>query len=111
MSTVRDRMEWADRRIMRSRIVQAFATMGGTSQIQGAFFQQPREIPMPGGAVQTVGITFECRYIPEIQTMITGDAVVIEGYGTFRFLRELLPGGDESGLTIIELGEYLGEST
>lgn len=100
-------MAWADRRIFRSRIVEALATFGDTEDIRGAFHQQPREIEMPGGALMHVGLSFDCRYVPEIANLAINDPVTVEGYGTFRFLRELLPGGDESGLTIIELGEQL----
>lgn len=100
-------MAWADRRIFRSRVVEALATFGDTQDVRGAFFQQPREITLPGGAVMAVGLSFECRYVPEIGELQNGDPFAVEGYGTYRFLRELLPGGDESGLTIIELGEVL----
>lgn len=105
--TVSDRMAWADRRIFRSRVVEALATFGDTQDVRGAFFQQPREVNMPGGSVMSIGLSFECRYVPEIANLAIGDPVTVEGYGTFRFLRELIPGGDESGLTVIELGETL----
>lgn len=105
--TVRDRMAWADRRIFKSRIVEALATFGDTQDVRGAFFDQPREVVVAVGNLQSVGISFECRYVPEIGELQLNDPFTVEGYGTFRFLRELLPGGDESGLTIIELGEVL----
>lgn len=54
-----------------------------------------------------VGVSFECQYDDDIAQLQLGDAIVIEDYGSFRFLRELQPGGDESGHTIIELGETL----
>jgi hypothetical protein len=105
--TVRDVMAMFDRRIFGSRIVKAVALIDGSIEVQGAFFHQPREIQMPGGAVQTVGISFECQYVDAIGTLDLNELVSIDNYGSFRFLRELLPGGDESGLTIIELGEAL----
>lgn len=105
--TVRDNMAWADRRIFRSRVVEALATFGDTEGIRGAFFQQPREVNMPGGSVMSIGLSFECRHVPEIANLVINDPFTVDGYGTFRFLRELIPGGDESGLTVIELGETL----
>ena len=100
-------MAWADRRIFRSRVVEALATFGDTQEIRGAFHLQPREVSLPGGNVMHVGISFDCKYVPEIGELQLNDPFTVEGYGTYRFLRELLPGGDESGLTIIELGEVI----
>jgi hypothetical protein len=94
-----------DRRIFKSKIVEARASFGPTHDIRGAFFRQPREVAFPEGAVQSVQISFECQYVSAIAQLQTGDTFSVEGYGSFRFLRELLPGGDESGLTVIELGE------
>lgn len=104
MAGVRDLMTRVDARIHRSRIVRAVATFG-TSDLQGAFFLEPREISMPGGNIQGVGISFECTYDDDIASLVEGDPITIDDYGTFRFLREVQPGGDESGHTIIELGE------
>jgi hypothetical protein len=104
MAGVRDRMRRVDARIYRCPIVRAVATFG-TSEIPGAFFDKPREVPMPGGAVMGVGVSFECQYDDDIAQLANGDPFTVEDYGTFRFLRELQPGGDESGKTIIELGE------
>ena len=42
-----------------------------------------------------------------IADLAENQEVTVVGVGTFRFLCELLPGGDESGLTIIELGSRL----
>lgn len=105
--TVRDFMARIDRRIFKSQIVRALANFGSTHDIQGAFFQQPREINMPGGAIMGIGISFECQWVEAIEQLALNDAFEVEGYGTYRFLRELIPGGDESGLTVIELGETL----
>lgn len=92
-----------DRRIYKSPIVRAMASFG-SHEIAGAFFAEPRELNLPSGAVQAVGLTFECHYEPAIAELTEGDMIDVDDYGPFRFLREVLPGGDESGLTIIELG-------
>lgn len=99
-------MSGVDARIFSSPIVKAIASFG-TNEVPGAFFQQPREIELPGGAVMGLALSFECRYIPAIGDLRVHDEISIDDYGTFRFLRELIPGGDESGLTILELGQIL----
>jgi hypothetical protein len=106
MAGVRDLMRRVDARIHRSKIVRAVAYFG-TSQIPGVFFDKPREVAMPGGAIMGIGISFECTYDEDIATLALNDQVVVDDYGSFRFLRELQPGGDESGKTIIELGEVI----
>lgn len=106
MAGVRDLMRRVDARIHRSKIVRAVATFG-TSDLEGAFFDKPREVAMPGGAIMGIGISFECTYDDDIATLALNDTIQIDDYGTFRFLRELQPGGDESGKTIIELGEVI----
>lgn len=98
-------MRRIDRRVFSSRINKAVASFGSTENIAGTFFSQPREVLTVGGSFADVSLSFDCQYVPEIATLETGDDFVIEDIGTFRFLREVLPGGDESGLTIIELGE------
>lgn len=103
MPDIRDVMRLVDERIFRSPIVRAVMTIG-THPIEGAFFDQPRELTMPEGGIGAIAISFECQYDPAIAELAEHDHVSVEGYGAFRFLRELLPGGDESGLTIIELG-------
>lgn len=107
MGTVRDFMQKIDARIFKSPIVEALASFGSTENLAGAFHAEPREIVLPGGDVMFVGISFECQYIDEIGELIENADFTVEGYGTYRFLRELQPGGDESGLTTIELGEKL----
>jgi hypothetical protein len=108
MADVRDLMRRVDARIYHSRVVRAVARFG-TSEITGAYFQKPREVILPGGGVQTVGLSFECQHVPAIADLIEGDEISIDDYGTFRFLHELLPGGDESGRTIMVLGEQLNQ--
>lgn len=104
---VRDFMAAVDRRIFASPIVEALASFGETTGIAGAFHRKPREISLPGGDIQAITLSFDCHYVDELAQLEHGDDFTIEGEGTFRFLREVIPGGDESGLTIIELGEKL----
>lgn len=104
--TVRDFMARVDARIFKSRITRAILTFG-TNEIEGTFFQQPREVHLPGGEIMGVGLSFECHYVAWIALLQEQDQVSVDDYGTFRFLRELIPGGDESGLTVIELGEIV----
>lgn len=104
---VRDLMARVDRRIFNSQVVRATSTFGDTSGVEGAFFKEPREIELPGGSVMRVGLSFDCQYVPEIADLAINDDFTVDGEGTFRFLRELLPGGNESGMTTIELGEKL----
>ncbi len=106
MAGVRDLMARVDARIYRSRIVRAVMTVG-THQIVGAFFSKPREVALAGGSVQSVGISFECQWDPVLATLQEQDPVSIDDYGTFRYLYPLQPGGDESGHTIIVLGEQV----
>lgn len=106
MAGVRDLMRDVDARIYASPIVHAVLAFG-TSEIPGAFFDKPRQVALPGGDVMSVGISFECQYTNEIGDLQAQDHVSVDDYGTYRFLRELLPGGDESGKTIIELGQVI----
>lgn len=99
-------MRRVDARIFKSPIVRAMLTFGDI-QIAGAFFLDPREVVLPGGNVMGVATSFECQYTDDIATLSEGDELAVDDYGNFRFLRELQPGGDESGKTIIELGEIL----
>jgi hypothetical protein len=104
--TVRDLMGRVDTRIFASQITRAIASFG-SNHIAGAFFQQPREIQFPEGGVMGITLSFECQWQPAISTLVPQDEISIDDYGAFRFLREIIPGGDESGLTVLELGEIL----
>jgi len=104
--TVRDFMASVDARIFKSKVVQDVLLIGST-RIEGAFFEQPRELSLPGADIQAVQLSFECRYESKIGNLENGDIVTIEGHGRYRFKREVLPGGDESGITVIELGELV----
>ncbi len=91
-----------DRRIFAMPIVRELATFG-SHRVHGAFTAALREISLPGGALQAAGISFECPYAPEIGELSPGDEIAIASYGVLRFVREVVPGGDESGLTVLEL--------
>lgn len=106
MAGVRDFMRRIDARIYQSRIVKAIALIG-TEPLAGAYFSEAREIEMPDGSLRGVQQSFECQYVPIIATLVRGDIIAIDDYGEFRFLREMQPGGDESGKTVIELGVQL----
>lgn len=108
--TVADFMKRVDTRIFKSKIVNATASFGGLVGVPGAFFMEPRVVELPGGAIMSIGVCFECQYLCEIGTLAEHDSFEVDGYGCFRFLRELQPGGDESGLTIIELGEQVDDA-
>lgn len=104
--TVRDIMKRMDARIYRSKVVRAIANFGVVDGVEGAFFSKPREVPLPGGSVMGIGISFECQYREEFASLAAESLVEIEEV-RYRFLRELQPGGDESGHTIILLGELV----
>lgn len=106
MAGVRDLMARVDARIYKSKIVRALMLIG-TESIEGAFFKDYRDYPLPDGGVAGLAISFECRYSASIGQLERNDLVSIDDYGEFRFLRELIPRGDESGKTIIELGSVL----
>lgn len=80
------------------------AMVVGTTEIPGKYFNRPREVVLPNGELQGLQISFDCQYEPAIGRLVSGDLVTIVGYGKFRFLSQVVPGGDESGLTHIELG-------
>jgi hypothetical protein len=102
--SVKDLMRRTDARIYRSRIVRAVGNFGVVDGVEGAFFEKPREVDLPGGGVMSIGISFECQYREEFAGLAAEQLVEIDER-RFRFLRELLPGGDESGKTVIELGQ------
>ena len=104
--TARDLMRRVDARIFNSRIIKDVLIIGST-RISGAFTRAARELVMPGGAVEGVAISFDCQYPSIVGQLEEGAIVTIEGHGRFRFLRELPPGGDHSGLVVLDLGEML----
>jgi hypothetical protein len=104
--SVRDFMAGVDARIYASPIVRAVMTFG-TNRVIGAFFLESREIQFPDGSIMGIAISFECRWVPALALLSAQDEVSVDDYGSFRFMRELQPGGDESGKTVIELGEFL----
>jgi hypothetical protein len=106
MAGVRDFMRGIDARLYAAPVVHAVARFG-TDELQGAFFDKPREVSLPNGGVMGLAISFECQYDPAIATLNTNDLIAVDDYGSFRFLREIQPGGDESGKTIMILGEVV----
>ena len=82
-------------------------------EIRGVFNRAYREIELPNGNVAGLDLSFDCQYVAAIGELSVNDEIEIfaenelgarRSLGRYRFLRELIPGGDESGLTIIELG-------
>lgn len=98
-----DLMKRMDARIFRSRAGGDVAVINGVD-VQGAFFKKARDVSLASGEVIGLAISFDCHYDPVIAELAINDVIEITEQGTFRFLRELVPGGDESGLTILELG-------
>jgi len=101
--TVREFMAGVDERIYRSPIVRAVANFGVVDDVEGAFFDKPRELVMPGGSVMTIALSFECQYREEFAALTAESLIEIDGV-RYRYLYEVQPGGDESGKTIIQLG-------
>lgn len=98
-----DLMKRMDARIFRSRAGGDVAVING-KKINGAFFGKPRELFRANGEMLALALSFDCHYVPTIGELAPNDVIEIKGYGNYRFLREFVPGGDESGKTIIELG-------
>jgi hypothetical protein len=98
-----DLMKRMDERIFRSRAGGDIAIVN-SEEIAGAFWNKARDVTLASGEVVGLAISFDCHYVPVIGELATNDQIEVQGYGAFRFLRELVPGGDESGLTILELG-------
>lgn len=99
---IADLMKRVDARIDRSRIGDLLLV--GSTGIKGHFFSQPREALGADGTVNAIAISFDCQYQAVIGTLSAGSLVEIEGHGRFRFLNELIPGGDDSGMTTLVLG-------
>lgn len=104
--SVKDVMAVVDARILNSPIVKDKLLIGSTEFI-GAFTRDPILVDLPGGGVEGVETSFACRANALFNQLEPGTPVQIEGHGYFRLLREILPGGDESGLTVLELGDML----
>jgi hypothetical protein len=101
--SVRDFMAAVDARILKSPVVRDIMRIG-SYEVPGVFFAEPREIPLAGGSVMGVEYSFDCRWEKKISNLSEQDLVTIVGFGRLRFLREVVPGGDSSGMTTIELG-------
>lgn len=105
--------------LMREQVdADIFAQLGeiavfDSHEIRGVFQRTYREVEFPNGAVAGLELSFDCQYTDVIGELSENDEIEIFGenvqgtrrsLGRYRFLRELIPGGDESGLTILELG-------
>lgn len=99
----RDVFARMDARIDNSRIGYMLL-LGGSTRIPGHFFREPRLVESRAGNAQGVDLSFDCQYVAAIGALSSGDAVEIEDVGRFRFLNEVDPGGDDSGMTTIVLG-------
>lgn len=97
---IADLMKRVDARIDNSRIGDVLIL--GPIRISGHFFDTPRE--GLSGEVQATALSFDCQFQPAIGRLGAGAQVEIEGHGKYRFLNELVPGGDDSGMTTLVLG-------
>lgn len=85
----------------------------GGNEAAGIFSNKYREIEYPNGTIVGLDISFDCQWQAFMGSLAEGDAVTITYPGTdrasesYRFLRRLPATGDESGLTIMELGSVL----
>lgn len=85
----------------------------GSNEAPGILNKSYREIEYPSGFVVGLAISFDCTWADWMATLTEGDEVSAHGLneagsevdlGSFRFVRRIPPGGDESGLVILELG-------
>jgi hypothetical protein len=97
-----DLAKWLDGRVFGSRIGDAMLI--GSTRIEGAFFDVPRDLELPNGSIRALALSFDCHYDASIGRLSAGDLVQIEGRGRYRFMSEVIPGGDHSGKTTVELG-------
>lgn len=74
----------------------------GTSDVRGKFFKRYREVQLPDGNVAGLDLSFDCNVNADILALQENDEIVIQGT-TYRFLRRVPSGGDESGLVTLEL--------
>lgn len=76
----------------------------GTSEKRGAFFSKPRELEVNGQSIISAAISFDTQYDDDVAQLEINDPIEIVGEGMFRFMRELQPGGDDTGNTTLILG-------
>lgn len=74
----------------------------GTSDVTGKFFRRYREVALPNGQIAGLDLSFDCNVSDEVLALVEDDEVEIDGT-TYRFCRHVPPGGDESGLVVLEL--------
>lgn len=86
-----------------TRAAQAFALFGENITIQGSYYAHPRDVKLPSGRIERIARSFECRHVQQLGELDAGEPIEVQGFGLFSFVRELVPGGDEAGRTVIEL--------
>lgn len=72
-------------------------------EVKGVFHKGYREIQTRDGIVVGLDLSFDCQYQSFMNNLTTASTLTVEG-DTYRFLRQIPEGGDESGLVILELG-------
>lgn len=92
-----------------------FATLGETmllpnssDPIKGIFYNRYHEFTLSDNTVVGFEIAFHCQFVNELLELEENDEIEIfaddESLGIFFFRRRVPTHGDESGLTILELG-------
>jgi len=88
------------------------AVISGT-EVLGKFFNRYRELDYSNGTTVGLSISFDCQWQDFMADLEEGDTITIKYRGTdkadesYRFLRRIPPGGDESGKVTLELGTVL----
>lgn len=82
----------------------------GEHEAVGVFSNKYREIEYSNGTIVGLDISFDCQWQSWMADLTEGDAVTIQYPGSdkasesYRFIRRVPVKGDESGLTVMELG-------
>ena len=74
----------------------------GTTEVKGKFFRRYREVALPDGQIAGLDLSFDCNVSATVLALQEDDEVEIDGTA-YRFCRHVPPGGDESGLVVLEL--------
>jgi len=106
---------------MRSVRAEVFEEIGerllvGSESVPGKFSRRSQEIQTGNGVLTGVEMAFDCQTCPAVEGLQKGDSVQI-GYpddagvlvrteGPYRVERVLLPKGTESGLVMVQLGNF-----
>jgi GrpB-like predicted nucleotidyltransferase (UPF0157 family) len=81
----------------------------GSTNVPGIFSKKYLEVQLENGTVAGLAISFSCQYDDVVAALTAGtnidvlnqDGVVM---GTYKFIRHVPPGGEESGRVHLELG-------